>query len=1312
MKSKPWKTTAAWVFLSMVLCGSLGIWVGFRAGLIERVYVYRDEGASHQLSSNSPIRSVSWTRPVEIPMNPALREAAVPFPHAGSRPGGSPPVPTSAKNADGNFDIQLLVYSPDGWATPTSLAGAVNSPHDEITPLLAPGGEVLFFASNRPGGLGGFDLYLSRRGADGWEAPSSLGSRVNSPYDDTGPALHPSGTLLVLATNRPRSFLLSPPGEWSDVPLPGWKAADDELAYSILEGDPSRLVCSGVRPLETLSSPAGEREPCFSPAGDFLYFSSARRGGLGGFDLYRSRCHLSAEEDANTPVIEAPENLGRPLNTIHDDGAPKLFHAGFAMLYRISRAGEETDSLLESRTREVSSELEFASIPLRLLGRNLARIGLLFLAGAILILFTLALLRYRRFWTLNLILRCVAIALLVHAAMLYGFYFWQVSDDIVALAEKANVAEITVEKTLAAKLSLEARRLDIQVPEKAQPALRPVTLEERIASPTVTSNEEPLATEVLAIRESAVSVEHETAFEMSLRSRATQPAQDLETPRMDSTPRHSSIDLPVPHRPVPEEASTGETEEVPDLMPEAGVAASWKVDMTTPRPGPVSAFEEKAGSPDSLPIEPLVREASTQVHAPIPEEALLPPIARPVKEPPPAMTVLPVPAQSRVPMPESRRTADLAPPRVSPGRNFDRLAENAAPAVRTTALVKDRVPWKSQVRGILPTAQEVVDTLELPETHLHPVERPRSIAGATAKLPEAVPLAETASPGETATVAPSMRPSEKVAAASAAEEETESELRWAVARVQSAPLIARTASIIPVRAASPDHLASRPQPGARLPTVRAQSQARAVPNGVTLPEGEAGSKPATGAPQVADTLTPKQPSRALRHSAPGARRRGFAGNMRERLPPLVVRPDSSTKKVKPSALRHPQPPVEAALTRMPQPTTRSPRPASPPTVALKLPEATPDLEYEANLKTVRSPAMRKLLVERMGGSDASEDAVRRALDWLARHQSPAGYWDVDGFDARCQGCRGGSSRVTCKNCDVAVTALALLCFLGQNHTPENPWSPFREHVSKAIAWLLSVAAPDGSLAGGDLRYTMYSHGIATLALSEAYILTGQDELLEPLDRAVQLILSSQNRDTGGWRYKPRPPLRGDTSITGWQVLALTSARGAGLDVPEETLERARHWLDHEAASGQHGGIYGYTSADEPRLAMVAEGMYARLLLGAKRGDRNIEEAARYIHSATRAGGHLDNLYLLYYGNLSLYYYQGWIWERWNEEVRNFLVRSQQRAGRLAGSWDPTGPWSESAGRVLSTCLATLTLEVYYRYLPLYWMLDANKAAQK
>jgi hypothetical protein len=226
-------------------------------------------------------------------------------------------------------------------------------------------------------------------------------------------------------------------------------------------------------------------------------------------------------------------------------------------------------------------------------------------------------------------------------------------------------------------------------------------------------------------------------------------------------------------------------------------------------------------------------------------------------------------------------------------------------------------------------------------------------------------------------------------------------------------------------------------------------------------------------------------------------------------------------------------------------------------------------------------------------------------------------------------------------------------------------------------------------------------------VSEAYILSRDAKYLESLRRATRLIVAAQNPTTGGWRYKPEPPIRGDTSVTGWQVMALRSAAGAGIEVPERSFERARHWLDHEVASGRHGGIYGYSTPEEPRAAMVAEGLYARLLLGGKRTDRNMEEGARYLHTETRDSAYLNNLYLLYYGNLALYNYQGWIWEQWNREVREFLIRTQAEKGSLRGSWDPSGPWTEGGGRVLSTCFATLALEVYYRYLPLYWREDAS-----
>ncbi|MGQ9589695.1 MAG: hypothetical protein ACUVYA_05300, partial [Planctomycetota bacterium] len=372
--------------------------------------------------------------------------------------------------------------------------------------------------------------------------------------------------------------------------------------------------------------------------------------------------------------------------------------------------------------------------------------------------------------------------------------------------------------------------------------------------------------------------------------------------------------------------------------------------------------------------------------------------------------------------------------------------------------------------------------------------------------------------------------------------------------------------------------------------------------------------------------------------------------------------------------------------------------------AAKLPEAQAILFDPARPGEYRAPAARRILAREFGGTDATEAAVLLGLRWLAAHQSRDGRWDVDGFDADCRGCGSPGFLV---DCDVAVTGLAVLSFLGQNHSPANAESPFRGNVQRALDWLARLQTADGLIAGGDDRYTMYSHGIATLALSEAYLLTRDPALPPVLEKAARIIVSSQNPSTGGWRYRPEPPPRGDTSVSGWQVMALASLRRSGVGVPEVVLERARHWFDFEAAGGDHRGIYGYTGPDEPRPAMVAEGMYARLLLGAKRTDRNMDEGARYIEAETRGGRLLNNLYLLYYGNLALFNYQGWIWEEWNRQVREHLLRSQRRGGPHEGSWDPTCPWSETGGRVLATAFAVLTLEVYYRYLPLYWEAEGS-----
>jgi hypothetical protein len=230
---------------------------------------------------------------------------------------------------------------------------------------------------------------------------------------------------------------------------------------------------------------------------------------------------------------------------------------------------------------------------------------------------------------------------------------------------------------------------------------------------------------------------------------------------------------------------------------------------------------------------------------------------------------------------------------------------------------------------------------------------------------------------------------------------------------------------------------------------------------------------------------------------------------------------------------------------------------------------------------------------------------------------------------------------------------------------------------------------------------MYSHGIATIALSEALGMTGDESLREPVGLAAEFIERARNKRAGGWRYDPGQA--GDTSVLGWQVMALKSARMAGVEVPWEAFNAADKWLDLVSTSrgGRGSGRYAYRPGREYTPAMTAEGMFVRQVLGRRPEEPLMRASAEYITRHLPDWDSQPNTYYWYYATLALFQNQGEHWERWNEAITKQLLDNQRRDGRTAGSWDPVGEWARIGGRVYQTALCTLMLEVYYRYLPMY-----------
>ena len=335
---------------------------------------------------------------------------------------------------------------------------------------------------------------------------------------------------------------------------------------------------------------------------------------------------------------------------------------------------------------------------------------------------------------------------------------------------------------------------------------------------------------------------------------------------------------------------------------------------------------------------------------------------------------------------------------------------------------------------------------------------------------------------------------------------------------------------------------------------------------------------------------------------------------------------------------------------------------------------------------------KEALLKRFGGDDRTEQAVAAGLEWLSRQQRKDGSWSL----------KGPYSSVSLEPRDIpaSATAMALLALQGSGSTHKS--GPFQQTVARGQDALLKFQQDDGNFFNQDVGRAhnwLYTHAQCTMAICDLYGMTQDPALRKSAELAVKFCVESQDPELGGWRYSPKTD--SDTSVTGWMLMALQTAKMAGLDVPRTTLEKVDEYLNDATFDGS---LYGYQAGMEPTISMTAEALLCRQYLGWKQDDPRLVAGAEFLLK------HLPELddrdvHYWYYATQVMHHMEGKYWPIWNETLRELLIENQETKAKEKGSWDPLGShpdrWASLGlgGRFYVTCLSLYMLEAYYRHLP-------------
>lgn len=311
-----------------------------------------------------------------------------------------------------------------------------------------------------------------------------------------------------------------------------------------------------------------------------------------------------------------------------------------------------------------------------------------------------------------------------------------------------------------------------------------------------------------------------------------------------------------------------------------------------------------------------------------------------------------------------------------------------------------------------------------------------------------------------------------------------------------------------------------------------------------------------------------------------------------------------------------------------------------------------------------------------------DQAIVRALGYLAAHQEPSGCWKSETFGEM-----------------TSTTSLAIMAFLAAGHLPDE--GPYSAGMQRGIAWVLDHQSKNGLLVHRTSHGPMYCHGISTLMLAEVVGMVPPDldkRVRHALQEAVKLILDAQDQEkpdahAGGWRYQPTSR-DSDLSVTGWQLLALRAARNAGCDVPIENIQRAVAYVKR-CSLPEHQG-FAYQPTGGRTAVRTGNGILALEICGEHHTPEALGGALYLVETPLR-----DDEPYFYYGayycGVGMFQIGGEPWEKTRNHLHDLLLPKQT----AAGNWQPVDASENGAGAVYATSLAVLSLAVEYQYLPIY-----------